>query len=300
VPEKPNSGSTPLPPEALSDSESAMMLWEDQDYLGAQLKYQLVYEKTHDPRVLWNLAVCEKALRHYAKALPLVRRYLKDAAAQITDEQRQEALELAQAIESFVGPVRIESDQRAATIYVDGEEVGKTPLKEPLYLDMGDRKITLRKRGFKEATNVLRVLGQKHEERVFVRLERDIPAATLEVRAGKGQWIWIDGSEVGRDRWEGLVSPSVHRIRVTGAGYKTQEVEADLSNGGHASVWVTPRPLDPAEKGYLWPLIGALATVTAVAGVVAYYGLKPSTTRATQPEVGQLDNIGVGFVRKGF
>jgi hypothetical protein len=276
-----------------------MMLWEDEDYRGALLKFQLVFAKTGDPRLLWNLAVCEKALRHYAKALPLVRRYLKDAEAQIADDQRQEALALAQAIESFVGPVRVESDQAGAIIYVDDEEAGKTPLKTPLLLDMGDRKITLRKRGFKEASTVLRVLG-KGEERVRLHLERDIPAATLEVRAGTGQWIWIDGSEVGKDRWEGLVSPGVHQIRVTGTGYKTQNVEADLSNGGHTSVWIAARPLDPAEKGYLLPLVGALVTVTAVVGVVAYYGLKPGKTRATPQETGLLDNIEVGFVRKGF
>jgi hypothetical protein len=246
------------------------------------------------------LAVCEKALRHYGKALLLVRRYLADAATLITKEQKDEALELVGAIENFVGPVRVESDQAGATIFVDGEEVGRTPLKEPLILDMGDREIKLRKRGFKEATTVRRVLGKKLEERVVLRLERDIPAATLEVRAGKNQWIWLDGSEVGKDRWEGLVSPGIHHVRVTGTGYKTQDLEVDLSNGGHTSVWVAARPLDPAEKGYLWPLVGALATVTAVVGVVAYYGLKPSTTRATPPESGQLDNIGVGFVRGGF
>jgi hypothetical protein len=289
-----------LPKEAAEDFESAMFLWEDQDYRGAQLKFQLVYAKTGDPRLLWNLAVCEKALRHYAKALPLVKRYLTDAEALITKEQKDEALELARAIENFVSPVQIETAEAGAIISVDGEEMGKTPLKEPLILDMGDRKITLRKRGFKEATTLIRVLGQKQKEHVVLNLERDIPAATLEVRAGKGQWITVDDNEVGKDRWEGLVSPGFHHVRVTGTGYKTQTVEVDLSNGGRTSVWVTPRPLDPAEKGYLWPLVGALATVTAVVGVVAYYGLKPTNTRANVVETGQLDNLGVGFVHRGF
>lgn len=280
-----------LDPAALADFESAMMLWDDGDYRGAKLKFQLVYAKSKDPRLLWNLAVCDKALRHYAKALPLVHAYLEQAKALINESERQEAEALARAIENFVGPIKVESDQVGATVYVDDEEIGKTPFASPLLLDMGDRKLTLRKRGFKDHTQWIRVLGPEPQDRVFVRLDRDIPAATLEIRAGKGQWIWVDDSEVGKDRWEGLVSPGIHRVRVTGAGYKAHEVEVDLTNGGRTSVWVVARPLDPSEKGYLWPLVGALATATAIVGVVAYYGLRPNPTRAEPKEEGRLDTI---------
>jgi hypothetical protein len=290
---------TSLPEDARANYESAMWLWEAADYNGALLKFQLVYARSGDPRLLWNLAVCEKALRHYAKALPLVRRYLDEAGAKLTDAERQEATDFATTIEGFVGPVRIESDQASAKLFVDGEEVGKTPLKEPLLLDMGDHKLTLRKHGFKEISATVRVLGPESRDRVFLAMERDIPAATLEVRAGRGQWISVDDSEVGRDRWEGLVSPGRHRIRVTGVDCKPQDVEADLSNGGHTSVWVTARPLLPSEKGYLWPLVGVLAGVTGVIGVVSYYALKPHDTRNSPKELGTLDTIEVGLVRGG-
>jgi hypothetical protein len=280
-----------LDPVSLADFESAMMLWDDGDFRGAKLKFQLVYDKTKDPRLLWNLAVCDKALRRYAKALPLVHAYLEQSGNLIGDAERQEAEALARAIENFVGPVKVESDQVGATVYIDDEEVGKTPLSAPLLLDMGDRKLTLRKRGFKEHTEWIRVLGPEPQDRILVRMDRDIPAATLEVRAGNGQWIWVDDSQVGRDRWEGLVSPGIHRVRVTGAGYKAQVVEVDLTNGGHTSVWVVARPLDPSEKGYLWPLVGALVTATAIVGVVAYYGLRPDPTRAEPKEEGRLDTI---------
>lgn len=285
---------------SLADYESAMMLWEDGDFRGAKLKFQLVHEKSGDPRLLWNIAVCEKALRHYAKALPLVRQYLTEAQPWLTDEERAEAEALARAIENFVGPVVITTSQSSASIFVDDELIGKSPLKKPVLLDMGDHTVTVRKHGFKEGSAHIRVLGPTPQQSLTVGLERDIPAATLEVRAGSGQWIWIDGSEVGKDRWEGLVSPGIHQIRVTGVGYKTQDVKADLTSGGHATVWVTPRPLDPSEKGYLWPLVGVLTGMTAIAAVVAYYGLRPSETRAQVPESGRLGEIQVSFVRGGF
>lgn len=276
-----------------------MWLWEAGDFSGARLKFQVVYARSGDPRLLWNLAVCEKALRRYAKALPLVKQYLEKAGSRLSAVERQEATDFLATIEGFVGPVRVESDQASARIFVDDEEVGRTPLKEPLLLDMGDHRITLKKRGYKDTSTTIRVLGTDARDRVYLQLERDIPAATLEVHAGRGQWIAIDGNEVGRDRWEGLVSPGLHRIRITGTDCKPQEATADLTNGGHTSVWVEARPLVPAEKGYLWPLVGVLVSVTAVVGVVTYYGLKPDDTRAAQKESGILDTIEVGLVRGG-
>jgi len=289
-----------LPEELLADYDAARWLWEAGDFRGAELKFQVVYDRSKDPRLLWNVAICEKALRRYAKALPLVRRYLAEAEEQLSADEKQEAQALVLAIESFVGPLRIDAGQAGATVLVDDEEVGKTPLKQPLLLDMGDHKLTLQKRGFKEVTSYVRVLGPDGKDRVTLTMERDIPAATLEIRAGKDQWISVDGSEVGRDRWEGLVSPSIHRVRVSGTGYKTQEVNADLSDGGHTSVWLTARPLDPSEKGYLWPLVAVLTGVTAVTGIVAYYGLRPSETHAVAPEQGRLGNIEAGFIRGKF
>ncbi len=288
-----------LPEPARADYDVAMMLYDVGDFAGALLKFQLAYDKSKDPRLLWDLLVCENSLRHYARALPLVRRFLTEAATLISPVEREEAENLAKAISNFVGPVRIESDQAGATVLVDDVKVGKTPLTEPVLVDMGDRKITLRKRGYKEATAQVRVLGPS-EEHVSLRMERDIPAATLEVVAGAGQWIAVDDGTVGRDRWEGIVSPGKHLIRVSGTGYKPKEVQADLSKGGRVTIWVTAQPLEPSDRSSRWPLVAVLGGATALIAVVAYYGLRPSESRAGTQVLGRLDNVPIGFTAQGW
>lgn len=289
-----------LPEAARADHKVAMMLFDAGDFGGALLKFQLAYDKSKDPRLLWDLALCETSLRHYSRGLPLVRRYLTEAAELISPDERVEAEALLKMISDFVGPVRVEGDQSGATVYVDEVKVGKTPLREPLLLDMGDRKIALRKRGYKEATAQVRVLGPGEEQVVKLQLERDIPAATLEVIAGTGQWIAVDDGTVGRDRWEGLVSPGKHVIKVSGPGYKPKEVQADLSSGGRATIWVTAQPLEPSDRSSRWPLVAILGGASVLVAVVAYYGLRPSENRATVPVPGRLDTISVGATAKAW
>jgi hypothetical protein len=289
-----------LPEAAQPDFAAAMMLFDAGDYAGALLKFQLAYDKSSDARLLWDLAVCEHSLRHYARALPLVHRYLAEAKSMITDAERDEAEALATAIAKFVGPIHIESDQNGATVLVDDVKVGKTPLSDAVLVDMGERKVTLRKHGYKEAMTTVRVLGPESEQHVVLRLERDMPAATLEVVAGTGQWIAVDDGTVGRDRWEGLVSPGQHVITVSGAGYKPKEVQADLSNGGHVTIWVVAQPLAASEKSNRWPLVAVLGSATAVIAIVAYYGLRSSETRAPVQLHGKLDDVSGGFSVKGW
>lgn len=263
-----------LPPAAKPHFAAAMLLFEAADYRGALLKFQLTYDLSHDPRLLWDIAVCEKALGHYARALPLLERYLSEASSLITAVHRQEASELAELIANFVGPVRIECSQPGATVFVDDEELGRTPLANPTPVDMGSHKITVRKRGYRELTKTVRLLGPGPEQTLYFKLERDIPAAPLEITAGHDQTITLDGTVVGHNHWEGLVSPTKHVVRVSGAGYKAKEVQPDLTDGRRASIWVVAQPLEPTDRSNHWPLIAVIGSVTAVVAVVAYYGLR--------------------------
>src|ERR1017187_2124530 len=63
-----------LPADARRDYDAGKLLFEDGDYATALLKYQAAYDSTHDARLLWDLAVCDKSLRHYARALATLSR----------------------------------------------------------------------------------------------------------------------------------------------------------------------------------------------------------------------------------
>src|SRR5258708_4144401 len=62
--------------QAKADFESGKLLAADGDFAGALIKFQSAYDQSKDPRLLWNAAFCQKNLRHYAKVIATLKRYL--------------------------------------------------------------------------------------------------------------------------------------------------------------------------------------------------------------------------------
>ena len=67
-PAKPKTVREELPDAARKDWDAARDLLDTSDFAGALVEYQRAYEQSKNPRVLYNVAVCEKNLRHYARA----------------------------------------------------------------------------------------------------------------------------------------------------------------------------------------------------------------------------------------
>src|SRR4051812_25337068 len=57
---------------AKAEYEAGKILYADKDYANAIVKFQHAFEISHEPRLLWNVAVCEKNLRRYARMLAAI------------------------------------------------------------------------------------------------------------------------------------------------------------------------------------------------------------------------------------
>src|SRR5882672_4986789 len=94
--------------EAKAQYEQARTLFGHQDFSGALARYREAYRLQPDPRLLFNLAVCEKQLRNYARALPLLDEFLARAGSVVAEEQLQEAAEFKRAVRALVGEITFE------------------------------------------------------------------------------------------------------------------------------------------------------------------------------------------------
>lgn len=119
------------------------------DVSAALGKFSRAHELSGDPRLLWNMAACESALKHYARAMTLVDRYLKKSDPLLSERDRQQAERFRTAAKPLVAVVDLSTIQRGVEVSVDGEAVGTTPLELPLYLDPGKRRIQLTKAGYR-------------------------------------------------------------------------------------------------------------------------------------------------------
>ena len=128
------------------------------DAAAALANFQRAFERSGDPRLLWNMAACEASLKHWARAITLVDRYVGSGGSLLSDRDREQAIRFRTAAKRFVATIKLSTDP-GVTVTVDGENVGTTPLGGALYLDAGKRRITFTKPGFRGVVRVETVSG---------------------------------------------------------------------------------------------------------------------------------------------
>jgi hypothetical protein len=259
--------------QAREDYRSATLLYGDGDYPGALVKFRSAYERSGDPRLLWNVAACEKNLRHYARVLAIVQRYQRDTAGRLGEERRQEAEALVRAVRALVSSVHLDVDQPGASVFVDDERVGTTPLAEPLLVDLGTRRVRIARRGFKE-----QIVRQDFAGGSEVTLSLTLTPAPREGRliidAGGTGTIGVDGRVVGEGRWEGSLPSGTHSVRVAAPGFRPHTAELVLGEGESRSLYVSLEAERTRGSPLLW--WGAGLLVAGGLGTGAYFLFRPA------------------------
>ncbi len=278
--------------EAKAAYDSARLLFEDGDSPGALAKFSHSYDVSHDARLLWNMAACEKELRHYARAATLIGRYLKEGGKRLSSEQRQSALETQNALRAFYVKLQLNGVPDGAAVLVDGTEVGRGPLTEPLLVDLGARTLRVEQSGFEPNEQKLEVAGGGELELTVtlkpVPVESSVPARLSVVSSGTQDIIAIDGKVLGSQRWQGPVAIGEHTVRVTAAHKKPYESHVQLLAGSTRSLQITLEDESHGSSAWPWVAGGAALAVGAVVG--GYFLFKPQDTPGAHPE-GKLSTL---------
>ncbi len=244
-----------LPGTAKAEFDSAKLLANDGDYAGALIKFQNAYDQSNDPRLLWNVAFCHKNLRHYAKVLATLRRYVDEGGTVLSADDRKEAQDLMALIEPFTTKVTIRVNEPDAAITVDDEAIGNSPLASPAVLDIGERHIRAVKEGFRPFEKTMPV-GGSSEITLDVVLEKEVHEGKLIVNAPPNALITLDDKPVGTQKLEQTLVSGGHQIRVTAPGMQPFQTEVVIQDKETRSVSVALEPLAPGEKPKLQVAVG--------------------------------------------
>lgn len=259
--------------EAKVDFEAARVLFEDGDFPGAALKFQQAYERAKDPRLLWNVAVCEKAQRHYVRVMRTVERYLVEGKDTLAPEQVKTAEGVLEAIKPFIGTVKVESESDVR-VAIDGEAASGSII----FVDQGKHQLTAQKEGFRPFTTSVSVDGGK-ETVVPIALVRIDLRARIAVHASEGDSIVFDDKVVGVTRWQSEVNAGSHSLRVSAPKHKAYELQLDLAEGSTRTVEVTLEN----EARPLWPFIAGGVVLVGAAVIGGYFLFKPDAKPGDQP-----------------
>jgi hypothetical protein len=135
---------------------AASHLFKEGDFPAAEAKYSEAYDLSRDPRLIFDMGICEKELHHYARMAELLRRYEEEAGASLSDEDRKRTDEALAAVPKYIGTVTIVVDTAGATVTVDGEPAGKTPAVS-VSLDPGKHTVVVTKDGYESVERPISV-----------------------------------------------------------------------------------------------------------------------------------------------
>lgn len=211
-----------LPPDAQKHWDTALALYQRSQWDGARTSFNAAYEASKNPRVLFNVAVCEKNLGRYARAIEVFKKELADGKGQLSAEEEADVKAQIQGLEQFVAQLTIDVSESGADIYVDENKVGTSPLPGPISVQLGERHVRATKVGFAEARENIELKGGS-SGRVTLKLAPMTKTSLVNVSVvgPSNAVVKIDGKEVGNAPYKGQVGVSAepHQFSAEAPGF---------------------------------------------------------------------------------
>ncbi|MCU0664698.1 MAG: PEGA domain-containing protein [Myxococcota bacterium] len=133
--------------EARRTFDAAVALFAKRDYKAALQEFERSQALSPKPVVLFNIAMCHKALDNFVQTAELLESYLADGSDS-SPWRRAKAMKSLEELD--LKTVRIELDvaQADARVLLDSSLRGTTPLKRPMRLLPGEHVVRVEKDGF--------------------------------------------------------------------------------------------------------------------------------------------------------
>lgn len=219
---KPPSLKDQLTGAAKEQFETGVRLAGRRDWNGARTSFQAAYDASQNPRVLFNVAIAERELGRYAAAVETFKRELREGAGKLTKEEEAEVKAAIGSLEKLLATLTIDVAEPGADIYVDSEKVGTSPLKGPVTVQVGERRIRAAKPGYGEAVESIQ-LAAGASGKVTLKLSPIVKTSRVNVSVvgAPNAIVKIDGKEVGPAPYAGQVTVSAepHQFSAEAPGY---------------------------------------------------------------------------------
>lgn len=272
--------------EAATRFQRGVGLYKDGDYEAALTEFKAAYRLAPFYEVLYNLGLTQRRLFQYGEAVKSLNDYLVQGGKKVTAARREAVKKELDEIRQLTAEVMVVvAGTGEATLQVDGVEVAKTPLKEPLLLRPGKHTITAT-RGEETASETPSLLTAT---RVTINLEPKRAEGKLIIESDPpGAIISVDGTLQGEAPVVTQVGVGAHTITADRDGYQTANLEVTLSQGQSRQVTVKLTPggngggSDEAPRARKFPLVGVLVSVAGLALIGGAVGFNFQAQGAAQ------------------
>ncbi|MCU0692151.1 MAG: PEGA domain-containing protein [Polyangiaceae bacterium] len=224
----------------------ATSLFDAGNFAAARVEFEQAHTLSGDARLLYNVAVCDKELGRYARAIRELQKSVDLGGSTLPKRYQRRVVETIRTLEPFVTTLTVDTKHAGATVFVDDEPMGETPLDGPISIDVGERVVRLAKPGFRgnpmrvRAASGSPVAVQLTLEAVQLRQRISIRATGLP--RGEQADVLVDGVVVGEAPWSGEVAVGARRVVVRSAGYDDSVRTVQVKSGEAISLSLRMKP----------------------------------------------------------
>lgn len=234
-----------LPSAALHDWDAARELYEAKDFEGAAVEFQRAYELSNNPRVLFNVAICQKNLARYARAVAVLNRELAEGGSTLTETEQTRVRDAIETIQTFVTGLELKVSEPNATVTIDGRELDeRTPFAAPIPIEVGTHTITIRKPGFRETTFAVEAAAKINAVPASVVLEPLVRRGILSAHVAGAPFarVLVDGVEMGFAPYAGEFPVGRHTVEARAVGHTMASTSAELGVDQRLNIDLELRP----------------------------------------------------------
>jgi hypothetical protein len=192
---------------------------------------------------------------------------------------------MLEEMRALLTEVTVRVNISGATITVDGQEEGTSPLEGPLLLTSGPHALSVTREGYGEARRSIVVVAGQQRTEEFELERRRFGQLVVEANVPEGEVI-IDGDAVGTTPYRGLLLAGEHEVAVRAYGYGESSRVVTVEPDELARVSLSLRRRRRAHQAWFWTALGltaASAVTTAGLGaavVVLDGGYEPDSSDA--------------------
>ncbi|MBK7401299.1 MAG: PEGA domain-containing protein [Myxococcales bacterium] len=216
--------------EAKEHFVKGLQLFQEEAWDAALAEFTVSMSLYPTRNAMKNAAVCLRQLGRFDEALTMYENLLKQFAGQIPPQDLETVNKAVTDLRGLTGTIEIESNVTGATVVIDGKERGKTPLAAPVIVSAGTRIVRVSKEGYVpfEAKPIIAGKGALKLQANLEALARSGRIKVSEV-GGTVMTVIVDGAEVGKTPYEGVLAPGSHWVALRGEGKQgTQPAAANV------------------------------------------------------------------------
>ena len=269
-----------LSPEGKKAWDAALELFNAKDYARAVVEFQRAYDLSKNPRILYNIAVCERQQLHYARAVDVFQRELAEANGKVPQREIDDIKATIDVLKAFVTTLDLQVDEPGAAVAIDDLDAGTTPLAKPLAVDVGKHAIKIHKDGFKEAVVEIEIHQGDGPQKKSVHLEpvKATVLADVSATGAPAASIWIDGTDMGPAPFKGRLEIGRHTIQARAPGFVTATQTSDIAAGQPLALTLTlaPERHEGKVKVVTHPVGAVIEVDQKVVGSSSWEGVLPT------------------------